>query len=336
MNDIRYAMKIVSLFENHELFVTVYRNLLKQRLQSWTTNTKLESDIIKMLYSDKNNSTLNININRLMYALLDINNSVRLLDKYCNMKLKLRSEMYSLNDVANIDRNIFKTLVFRDKLFDDVDEKTYNFPKSIKIYLDTYIGLYNTLHSLHKLIWNYQDSIGIVEIPLNKNTYTIEMTFLQICVIMLFNDKPQWTAIEMVNVLNMTENELGVILNSFLKAGILTRTSGEHNDLNIVFSYNHDFSYDKSNKVSIVKCLRTSHQDSNVISPILVKEVLDIVKHKSNISLSDIYQSIKNKLSSPITLTQLESIIDFVLEKQYIVKINDMYVNNNDVELSVV
>ena len=238
---------------------------------------------------------------------------------YQKATIETTSEEYKNYNVKLLNKNIIKILAGGNYVWENLKEdNSYYVPKELKIYIDIYMTLYAWRFKHRKLMWDFSKSLGVCKLELNNKMYYIQMTMPQLFVVMKFNEKSSWSAEELSNELNIPLPQLGDILNSFLRSGLMTRQDGDSEDITLKFSYDHTFSFPASDKISIVKYMKNDNNtDSDKIS-----QLLNVIKKLKSCTKQDLFMSINDNLTNKLGTDQFENILKKCICYKYIQEIN--------------
>ena len=215
-------------------------------------------------------------------------------------------------------------IIFRKHLYDDLDEEKkvkFNIPIDLKPYYDIFKVLYAKKYTNKHLKWNHYNSTSVGKISLNNKTYTIQMTIPQMFVLMKFNEKSEWSSLELSENLGITLKVFGPILNSLLTSKILVRDCGDDNDPNLKISYNQNFEFTASDKISIVQYTTndTSKSTKNVQ---LLNQIMKVLTDTNDmISEESILATIlDNKTDNSLTSDDIRTVLNIGVDEKYIEK----------------
>ena len=295
--------KIVASFTDKNMYLNYHHHLMKDRIFSWCTSVALEKEILTILQGNKPDTF----ITRMAYIVQDAEESDNDMRQYKKLGVTAASDKYKSFNPLTMDRDIFKVNVVRNHTNDDeVTDNNIQLPKEIEPYFDVYESMYAKLYAHRTLTWNYDDSISVAKIELNGKEYYIQMTVLQMMVLLTFNDKDKISALELHEMLNISLGKIGKVLNSFLKVGIFLRDDGLDNDPTVPFCYNESFKYEASSRISIVKYMKddvgipleSGEIDQQVNA---VQKIISLVSERKQISKADLFKSLEDKHSMNTT-----------------------------------
>jgi len=260
--------KIVKSFDEDDMFINFYKYLMRQRLIEKTTDIQLEMDMINAYKSQHNEKKFLV----LLMMCADAKESAENTHIYRRIKVNPISDKFQDVDIESLNRDRVDIMVFRDNIFPDLDEEVdaqtadntngisnmMNVPLDIISYPDIFKIFYKVKYENRLLNFSYNTSTAVVNAELNGKMYYIQMTFMQMCVFSLFTKKSKWSPLEISNDLNIKLPELETVINSFLNSSLLVRDDGDANDPCVNLYVNHNFSFEKSNKISIVQYMKKS------------------------------------------------------------------------------
>ena len=312
---------IVTSFNETGVFVKCYMFLLKARIIGMVTNINIEKTVYNSFKNNKNKD----DISKIGYIIKDIEKSNTVKGHYRTLRASITSNEYSKDfDINKLDRNMVNFIIFRKHLYDDLDEEKkvkFNIPIDLKPYYDIFKVLYAKKYTNKHLKWNHYNSTSVGKISLNNKTYTIQMTIPQMFVLMKFNEKSEWSSLELSENLGITLKVFGPILNSLLTSKILVRDCGDDNDPNLKISYNQNFEFTASDKISIVQYTTndTSKSTKNVQ---LLNQIMKVLTDTNDmISEESILATIlDNKTDNSLTSDDIRTVLNIGVDEKYIEK----------------
>lgn len=330
-------MVICKNLKNKDIFYTYYKYLLRIRLLRNNTDIEIETQLINYI----SNESANNELVTLKYMVNDVKESTDIANIYKGNEYSINTKVEKYKNInMNVDKDILNINILRKNVWDNVDitNYDYNIPHSLLPYIGLYKLIYNIKYSTRELNFDLNNSTGVCEIELSGKKYMFQLTLSQLLVLLKFNEKDHWSGKELKEQLNLPYPYLTTILNSLLKADVLHRDHGSSNDLNLKFSINESFSYDKGNKLSLVKFIEKNKSPISQIE--LYKLIMDKIKYKS-LSLTSISKELSDETGKTINTTLVNTILKKLIHDNYIIKNEDKYEfkpkdsSNSDYESSI-
>lgn len=111
------------------------------------------------------------------------------------------------------------------------DKNNIILPREIMVYQDIISKYYSSIYQYRKLECIYGNSYGTIMIDEKE----IKMSLLELIVLITINNVNEISALNIRKKTNIKLKDLGPILNQLMKKDLITRSSGNNNDPNILF-----------------------------------------------------------------------------------------------------
>jgi hypothetical protein len=309
---------ISSHFNEKVMFNMYYEKLLELRLLNDETNIDIEMKLTNNFSRPKDNNF----IQNLLNKLEDIQ-TIESDDKILHTKIELQitEEKYKNKiDPSKINLKLLKAKIFRNYAWSysriDEPDDSITIPFDVAPYIDIYNQYYKIKYPYRKLEWNFNLGVGVIRIKLGEKYYNLQLNTPQMLLLLQFNERAEFTALELSSNMGLPMSKLGKILNSLLKSKILKRDSTkEKNDQSMNFFLNQEFYYDKEN-ISLVGLTNTQppvNKSSNTDNFTIVKEtILKTLRNSGKLIIPSLFQDVKNNISFTLTEQQFKMCINLL------------------------
>jgi len=255
--NITNIIELVSkLFIEKDMFNMHYEKLLEQRLLSHNCNCDIEERFITYFERPRDNKT----IQRMCYKLDDIRSARENAIMYNKLKINIGPDSKYKNKVSLDHFHNIKFKLFRSSAWTHTTEDSYNnmnIPEDLEHYFDIYFEFCKKRYPNRAINFNFNYGVGIIKITLGQKQYQLQVTVPQMFLLLQFNKKEKYTAIELRAALNIPMSKFTELLNGFLKIHIMTREKNKlPSDPTMLIYLNHDFKYDNSN-ISLLSLMNT-------------------------------------------------------------------------------
>jgi len=170
-------------------------------------------------------------------------------------------------DCSKLSIKILNFAVWSNRYSDDFEKQ--KLPAVLSTLRDTFIDFYKMQYSDKKLLWCYNSSKGIIQMKTNK-IYLIECSHVQMCTMLLFNEKDKITFSQICDLLGLPKYLLINVMKMFIKEKIMISNPSLIENRMVVdpsdhtlFAINPKFSSDKV-KMSIIIKTRDNEKTKKV------------------------------------------------------------------------
>lgn len=321
---IKSIIKTTSYFSNKDAFYNYYLVLLQNRIMSLSTENDVEEEVYEELLKYDRSSTF---LKQIGLFIDDFVQSCQYNDIITKIKTKKVTDDYTEKDIEGFtnlkDKGSVRFIVARDGLWESLDDSQYSYnslPVYIKIAMDVFESFYlGNRHSGRDLKWNLKNSFVIIDFNSSGKEYKIKMSIPQYIVFDRFKEKDSWSAKELSDTLEMNFDELGGIINDFMKAGLMVRDEGDPTDINLKFYIRDDFSH-PVDKISLIgggsAKKDTATSNDNIKFEVIEKitKLLDDDKMEEN----SLILTVKNLFSNKLSNDKIKECIDLALSNKII------------------
>lgn len=332
-NRLRDLLQLTLSTNDRNMFYILYRNMLIDRIQSYTSNPEIEREMLKTCISMKENAEMYITMHSIV---TDAIVSRKYTSRFRTIKLANKTGKYNDFDFTKFDRKLCNFMIQRASLLEKgYEPEGYKPPVEIDRYMDVFKRFYNKLENNIELYYVHSLSTGVLSMKFNDNkTYNILMTLPQMYVLLLLNEKEQMSPKDMSETLNMPLFKLGKVLNSLIDFNIIQREKGAANDISLKFSINWDCVL-PDNDVSIVNAFRKhmfaqsnkQEQPVNTINlDVLNARIMMILTMHGKVTFDQLQTEINNLNNSLVDSKLIESELANIVDQGYAVNEDGYYV----------
>lgn len=300
----------------------IYLKYLQNRLigtRGATCNINVETKIAS-LFSITAELELYI---KMRYSINDVALSSDITHSIHNIgEVKFLAEKYAGIDTSKLNKNNCNYLLVRnyawgDGIFKNGYVDKLNHPQEISFYLDVLgkmmvhpdCSLAKEIYG-RKLLVDYDNSTGIIDMVFGNKKYTFNATLGQIILLMVINNSGKISAKNLSEVIGAPLKNLSTIINSLMSTKLITRSSTAPNDPEMIFYIKDDWSCD-SDYIDLVKPLETIKMKSLTIP---ISQVNSKTDHINNAHLSTLRARILEYMVEKKSAT-LEDITEYTKEK---------------------
>jgi len=242
INEINDLLNILSRLNNSNLFKGYYDTMLETRLLNNKSLITIERKMAQTLTSFGNEF-----YTRIMNKINDIETKQLLIQKYITIEITISQtgSQKDTFDIKKLNRSILKPFLMRYGSWANsnvMKQTTLSVPIEMKPYINSFTSFILKRYPHRQFKWNFDLGTSILKIKLKDIEYLIEMTTPQMFLFLQFNKKESVRVKDIASNMGITLQELGPILNSFLRSRILKRESGNVSPDSEIF-LNNDFTY---------------------------------------------------------------------------------------------
>ncbi|KAM7541218.1 hypothetical protein Aperf_G00000044240 [Anoplocephala perfoliata] len=218
-----HVMKVFKFVEDKDVFQKFYSNMLARRLvNNQSISEDAEGSMITLL---KNSCGLEYT-SKLQRMFQDVSSSRDLNACFNEWLISKKEERRDHAD--NLSNMVdFSIMVLSSNAWPFQAQSQLNLSFELEKCFKVFTEFYQSHHEGRKLSWCYQLCRGEVLSLYTKMRYTFAVSTYQMSILMLFNNCNCYTVRQIKELTNLEENMLNQILNVFLKARILTVTTGD-------------------------------------------------------------------------------------------------------------
>ncbi len=232
-------------------------------------------------------------------------------------------------DISKINLKMLTPRIFRNYAWsysrtDDNDHMTV--PFDVAPYVDVYNQYYKIKYPYRELEWNFNYGTAVTKIKLGGKEYFLQLNIPQLFLLLQFNHHEKLTAIELASNLGLPMSKLGKILNTFLKAKILSREQGKQSNdptMNIFLNQNFTYSSDKISLVGLMTQTKVNDAEiqdkfaigrENLIQAAVVRQ---LKKHKE-LTTKNLMEIIQKDLPFVLTDQQYSTCLNTCITEGYL------------------
>lgn len=246
---------VSKLFIEKDLFNMHYEKFLEQRLLSTNCNCEMEERFISCFEKPRDNKI----IQKMLYKLEDIKSNKVDAIIYSKIKINIGSD----SKYTKVPMDHFHNIKFRSfrsstwSCFKESEYNNMNVPEELEYYFDIYSKFCKKRYNYRNINLNFNYGVGVIKMNLGQKQYQIQLTIPQLFLLIQFNQKEKYTAIELGAILGIPMSKLAELLNGFFDARILARENNKQfNDPTMLIYLNQNFKCNNDN-ISIVSLMNT-------------------------------------------------------------------------------